>query len=145
MLVCKGQWIPRGRTAIVCLAFLEVLMSQPKAGAESQQKLPAFKSSAPCRCICCSTCKQSSAPPAAPAPEQKITEADHFKEWLHAMLETILYKTSDRCAQRARQKSTEFTKEKRERKAPQPKARTELEEEAGRERCQGTWSSRDYS
>lgn len=47
---------------------------------------------------CCSTCKQSSAPPAAPAPEQKITEADHFKEWLlqwYAMLETILYKTSD--------------------------------------------------
>ena len=103
MLVCKGQWIPRGRTAIVCLAFLEVLMSQPKAGAESQQKLPAFKSSAPCRCICCSTCKQSSAPPAAPAPEQKITEADHFKEWLlqwYAMLETIRYKTSDWCAQR---------------------------------------------
>ena len=31
---------------------------------------------------CCSMCKQSSAPPAAPAPEQKITEADHFKEWL---------------------------------------------------------------
>ena len=52
---------------------------------------------------CCSTCKQSSAPPAAPAPEQKITEADHFKEWLlqwYAMLETILYKTSDWCAQR---------------------------------------------
>ena len=46
----------------------------------------------------------------------------------------------------ARQKPTEFTKEKRERKAPQPKARTESEEEAGRERCgQGTWSSRDYS
>ena len=33
-----------------------------------------------------------------------------------------------------------------ERKAPQPKARTESEEEAGRERCgQGPWSSRDYS
>jgi hypothetical protein len=70
-------------------------MSQPKAGAESQQKLPAFKSSAPCRCICCSTCKQSSAPPAAPAPEQKITEADHFKEWLlqwYAMLEQFAIK-----------------------------------------------------
>ena len=52
MLVCKGQWIPRGRTAIVCLAFLEALMSEPKAGTESQQKLLAFKSSALCRCIC---------------------------------------------------------------------------------------------
>ena len=43
----------------------------------------------------------------------------------------------------ARQKPTEFAKEKRERKAPQPKARTESEEEARRERYgQGTWSSR---
>jgi hypothetical protein len=34
---------------------------------------------------------------------KKITEADHFKEWLlqwYAMLETIRYKTSDWCAQR---------------------------------------------
>ena len=39
-----------------------------------------------------------------------------------------------------------YKEKKRERKAPQPKARTESEEEAGRERCgQGTWSSRDYS
>ena len=52
---------------------------------------------------CCSTCQKSSALPAAPAPEQKITEADHFKEWLlqwYAILETIRYKTSDWCAQR---------------------------------------------
>ena len=42
----------------------------------------------------------------------------------------------------ARQKPTEFAKEKRERKAPQPKARTESEEEAGRERYgQGTLPS----
>ena len=84
---------------------------------------------------------------ASPVPLSSNVDLQGRKQSIQGFLFLRAFSTLPSWGQRgARQKPTEFAKEKRERKAPQPKARTESEEEAGRERCsQGTRSSRDYS
>ena len=79
---------------------------------------------------------------ASPVPLASNVDLQGRKQGIHGFLFLRAFSTLPSWGQRgARQKPTEFAKEKRERKAPQPKARTESEE-AGRERYgQGTLPS----
>ena len=80
---------------------------------------------------------------ASPLPLLSNVDLQGRKQSIQGFLFLRAFSTLPSWDQRgARQKPTEFAKEKRERKAPQPKARTESEEEAGRERYgQGTLPS----
>ena len=80
---------------------------------------------------------------ASPVPLLSNVDLQGRKQSIQGFLFLRAFSTLTSWGQRgARQKPTEFAMEKRERKTPQPKARTESEEEAGRESYgQGTLPS----